>query len=100
MIIETGDRPRSSAAAYTNGLKADPGCRRLRTARLNGVDREIGAADHGEQVAGLRIHRDERRLQALRPRRLKPSRTAASAASWIAGTKVVRTFQSGGLSPP
>ena len=32
--VDTGDRPRSSAAANTNGLNADPGCRRLRLARL------------------------------------------------------------------
>ena len=32
--IDPGDRPRSSAAAKTNGLKAEPGCRRLLVARL------------------------------------------------------------------
>jgi hypothetical protein len=32
---DTGEKPWDSAAAYTNGLKADPGCRRLRVARLN-----------------------------------------------------------------
>jgi hypothetical protein len=30
--VDTGDMPRSSAAAKTNGLNADPGWRRLRLA--------------------------------------------------------------------
>ena len=34
---DTGDSPLSNAAAYTKGLKAEPGCRRLRVALLNGV---------------------------------------------------------------
>ena len=34
MITETGDIPRSRAAAYTKGLKAEPGWRLLRTTRL------------------------------------------------------------------
>ena len=59
----TGENPWSSAAAYSSGLNADPGCRRLRVARLNCDSRKSRAADEREDVAVARIDRDERRLK-------------------------------------
>src|SRR5215203_1484611 len=40
ITIDAGVMPLSSAAAYTNGLKVDPGCRCAWVARLNEEPRE------------------------------------------------------------
>ncbi len=99
--LDTGDKPRSRAAAKTNGLKAEPGCRRLRLARLNADALIVAAADQRQHVAGARIDGDQRRLQAalIRGGRARAS-PRVSAASCSGATKVVSTRQSGGWSPP
>ena len=60
---DTGENPCSSAAANRSGLKADPGCRRLRVARLNCDTPEVTTADHGEQVAVSRVDGHQRGLE-------------------------------------
>ena len=64
-----GVYPASSAAAYTKGLNADPGCRFAWSARLKLLFDEVAAADERPDFAGARVDRDERRLQ-LADRRL------------------------------
>ena len=68
---------------------------------VEGAARVVGAADHREDVAGRRIDRDERRLEARagagdRGRR----RPRAPPHPGPSGRNAVWTCQSGGLSPP
>ena len=62
-MVVPGEKPASSAAANTNGLKAEPG---LALGVGGAVERalgEVAAADQGAHVAGRRFDGDERRLQ-------------------------------------
>ena len=96
----TGVRPRDRAAAYTNGLKAEPGWRRLRTARLNEdfVKSEPPTSASRSPVFGSSATSAACRFGIAR--RASPRATEASAAACTDGTNVVWTCQSAGWSSP
>ena len=64
-MVVPGENPASSAAANTNGLKAEPGWRFASVARLIRALGEVAAADHGAHVAGGRLDGHQRRLQRV-----------------------------------
>jgi hypothetical protein len=55
--------PARSAAAYTNGLKVEPACRRLCVARFVLVVLEVPSPDHRANVAGLGLQRHDHALE-------------------------------------
>ena len=69
--------PRSSAAAKTNGLKADPGWRRLRLARLKADCAIVAAADQRQHVAGVRVDARPAPPAARRAQPAEPARHGA-----------------------
>ena len=57
--------PPATAAAQTNALNVDPGCRRAWVTRSNSESAVVAPSDQRADVAGLRVERDEEALQAL-----------------------------------
>ena len=95
-MSETGEYPCSSAAANNSGLNAEPGCRRLRLARLNCDCAKSRPPTSARRLPVRGSIATSAAWSAGSPNRASPLRTTCSAASCSAGTKVVRTSQSGG----